>query len=600
MVPIRSLRTVRRDGTIQEVPDPDEALEILRHSTSHLMALAVIELYPNVHLGIGPPTSEGFYYDFEMPDRLSEDDLAKIEEKMEALRQQDLAFEPEIVEHEKSLAFFQGKGERLKAELVQDRTGQVLSHFRLGQLEDFCTGPHVVSTSQLGAFKLLSIAGSYWKGDEHREQLQRIYGTSFFTQEELADYLSRMEEARKRDHRRLGRELDLYTIQDHVAPGLIFWHPKGAKVRALIEEFLRIEHEDRGYSFVYTPHIAKSDLWKTSGHYDYFLENMYTFPVDQEEYVLKPMNCPGHILIYQSTRRSYRELPVRLAEFGTVYRYEKSGTLHGMLRVRGFTQDDAHIFCHPDHVFTEVMETLNLAEHILQSFGFERQQVSLSVWDPNDPGHYAGAPEDWERAESVLLRALTEKGWDYERHEGEAAFYGPKIDISLIDALGRSWQVTTLQFDFNLPARFNITYVGPDSKEQHVIMLHRALLGSMERFVGILVEHYGGAFPLWLAPVQALVLPVSEKHQVYAEEVRDKLRLESLRVDADLRNEKLGYKIRSAQVNKIPYMLIVGDREVESGTVSVRSRLEGDQGSTGLDSFATMVQNLIRKKATKA
>ncbi len=572
---------------------------ILRHSTSHLLALAVIELYPEVHLGIGPPTSEGFYYDFEMPHRLNDDDLARIEEKMEALRQQDIVFEPEIVEQEESLAFFEGKGERLKAELVRDRTGQVLSHFRLGQLEDFCTGPHVVSTSQLGAFKLLSIAGSYWKGDEHREQLQRIYGTSFFTQEELDDYLSRMEEARKRDHRRLGRDLDLYSIQDQVAPGLIFWHPKGAKVRAVIEEFLRIEHEDRGYSFVYTPHIAKSDLWKTSGHYDYFLEHMYTLPMNEEEYVLKPMNCPGHILIYQSTKRSYRELPVRLAEFGTVYRYEKSGTLHGMLRVRGFTQDDAHIFCHPDHVFTEVVETLDLAEHILQSFGFERQQVMLSVWDPNDPGHYAGAREDWERAESVLLRALTEKGWDYERREGEAAFYGPKIDISLIDALGRSWQVTTLQFDFNLPARFNITYVGPDSKEQHVIMLHRALLGSMERFVGILVEHYGGAFPIWLAPVQALVLPVSEKHQAYAEEVRDKLRLESLRVDADLRNEKLGYKIRSAQVNKIPYMLIVGDREVEAGTVSVRNRLEGDQGSTGLDSFATMVQDLIRKKATR-
>ncbi len=599
MVPVRSLRIVERDGTVQEVPNPDEALGILRHSTSHLMALAVTELYPEVHLGIGPPTSEGFYYDFDMPHRLSDDDLAKIEEKMEALRQQDIAFEPEIVEQEESLAFFQAKGERLKSELVQDRTGQVLSHFRLGHLVDFCTGPHVVSTSQLGAFKLLSIAGSYWKGDEHREQLQRIYGTSFFTQEELDDYLSRMEEARKRDHRRLGRDLDLYSIQDQVAPGLIFWHPKGAKVRALIEEFLRIEHEDRGYSFVYTPHIAKSDLWKTSGHYDYFLENMYTLPMAEEEYVLKPMNCPGHILIYQSTKRSYRELPVRLAEFGTVYRYEKSGTLHGMLRVRGFTQDDAHIFCHPDHVFTEVVETLDLAEHILQSFGFERQEVMLSVWDPKDPGHYAGVREDWERAESVLLRALTEKGWDYERHEGEAAFYGPKIDISLVDALGRSWQVTTLQFDFNLPARFNITYVGPDSKEQHVIMLHRALLGSMERFMGILVEHYGGAFPIWLAPVQALVLPVSEKHQAYAEEVRDKLRLESLRVDADLRNEKLGYKIRSAQINKIPYMLIVGDREVESGTVSVRNRLEGDQGSKGLDSFTTMVQDLIREKATQ-
>ena len=599
MVPLRALRTVSRDGAVQEALDADEALEILRHSTSHLMALAVTELYPEVHLGIGPPTSEGFYYDFEMPERLSDEDLTKIEEKMEDLREQDLSFEPEIVEQEESIAFFRTKGERLKTELVQDRSGQVLSHFRLGTLVDFCTGPHVVSTSQLGAFKLLSIAGSYWKGDEHREQLQRIYGTAFFSQEELDDYLQRLEEARKRDHRRLGKDLDLFSIQDHVAPGLIFWHPKGAKVRELVEEFLRTEHEDRGYSFVCTPHIAKSDLWKTSGHYDYFLENMYTLPVDAEEYVLKPMNCPGHILIYQSAKRSYRELPIRLAEFGTVYRNEKSGTLHGMLRVRGFTQDDAHIFCHPDHVFTEVIETLDLAEHILQSFGFERQQVMLSVWDPDESGHYAGAPEDWERAESVLVDALNERGWDYERQEGEAAFYGPKIDISLIDALGRSWQVTTLQFDFNLPGRFNITYVGPDSKEQHVIMLHRALLGSMERFMGILVEHYGGAFPVWLAPVQALVLPVSERHRAYAEEVRDKLKGKDLRVEADLRNEKLGYKIRSAQVNKVPFMLIVGDREVESGVVSVRSRSEGDQGSQGLDSFATMVQDLVREKASK-
>lgn len=592
------LQTIHRDGTVTGVEDSEEALEILRHSTSHLMALAVMELYPDVHLGIGPATSEGFYYDFQTPHRLSEGDLEEIEQKMVELKNQDLSFEPSIVSQEEALDLFHDRGEDLKKELIEERAGQVLSCYKLGKLVDFCTGPHVLSTSNLGVFKLLSVAGSYWRGDEHREQLQRIYGTSFFEEAELADHLNRLEEALKRDHRKLGRELDLYSIQDRVAPGLIFWHPKGAIVRELIEGFLREELKKRGYQFVYTPHIAKSDLWKISGHYEYFRESMYILPVDEEEYVLKPMNCPGHILIYQSAKRSYRELPVRLAEFGTVYRHEKSGTLHGMLRVRGFTQDDAHIFCRPDQVLDEVVQTLDLAEHILKSFGFDRYEVTLSVWDPNDPGHYAGQPEDWEKAEAVLIQALEQKEWTYERCEGEAAFYGPKIDVSLIDVLGRTWQLSTFQFDFSLPERFNVTYVGNDSRDYPVIMIHRALLGSLERFMGILVEHYGGAFPLWLAPVQVMVIPVSEKVHNYAIQVVEKLKNHQvgLRIEADLRNEKLGYKIRAAQMQKLPYMLVVGEREAEGDTVAVRSRSEGEQGTMSVEEFSDMVRDLINKK----
>ena len=593
------LETIQRDGSIAQVSDPEEALGILRHSTSHLMALAVIELYPEVHLGIGPSTSEGFYYDFQTPHRLSEEDLPKIEERMEELKGRDLPFEPAIVSKEEALQFFQQAGETLKMELIEDREGQVLSCYQLGELRDFCTGPHVVSTARLGVFKLLSIAGSYWKGDENREQLQRVYGTAFFSQEELTEHVERLEEASRRDHRRLGRELDLFTVQDRVAPGLIFWHPKGAKIRSLIEEFLKKELEEKGYQFVYTPHIAKSDLWKISGHYDYFRENMYTLPVDEEEYVLKPMNCPGHILMYKSAKRSYRDLPLRIAEFGTVYRYEKSGTLHGMLRVRGFTQDDAHIFCRPDQVLDEVVHTLDLAERVLKCFGFERFEVSLSVWDPNQPGNYAGTAENWKDAQAVLVQALGRKGWEYETCEGEAAFYGPKIDVSLIDALGRSWQLSTFQFDFNLPERFDVSYVGEDSKDSRAVMIHRALLGSLERFVGVLIEHFGGAFPLWLAPVQAVVIPVSEKFQDYAEQVAGSLRGYSkgaLRVVVDQRNEKLGYKIRQAQLQKVPYMLVVGGREEEQGIVSVRKRTAGEQGTMKVAEFADMIHDLVDRK----
>jgi len=595
-------RTIHRDGEVVEVTDSEEALQILRHSTSHLMALAVTQLYPEVHLGIGPATSEGFYYDFQTPRRLTEEDLETIEKKMQELRSQDLPFEPSIVSKKKALKFFKKEGEHLKTELIEERDGEILSCYKLGKLVDFCTGPHVFSTSQLGAFKLLSIAGSYWRGDEKREQLQRIYGTAFPQEAELRDYLDHLEEALKRDHRRLGKQLNLFSVADRVAPGLILWHPKGAKVRELIEGFLRLELEKRGYQFVYTPHIAKSDLWKTSGHYEYFRENMFTLPLDEEEYVLKPMNCPGHILIYQSSKRSYRELPVRIAEFGTVYRKEKSGTLHGLLRVRGFTQDDAHIFCRPDQVMDEVTQTLDLAEHVLKSFGFDRWEVALSVWDPAAAKDYAGSPEDWENAESVLVQALERKGWSYERCEGEAAFYGPKIDVTLIDTLGRSWQLSTFQFDFSLPERFNLTYVGTDSKDHHVVMIHRALLGSLERFMGVLIEHYGGGFPLWLAPVQALIIPISEKSHHYALEVQKALREAErgpIRVETDLRNEKVGYKIREAQLQKVPYMLIVGEREAESQTVAVRNRFQGEQGSMKVEELATLIHDLVDQKVVE-
>jgi len=594
-----ALEVIHRDGRIESVSDSNEVLEVLRHSTSHLMALAVLQLFPDTKLGIGPATSEGFYYDFQTAHRFTEEDLGRIEAKMVELQARDLPYEPSIITQDAALKLFAEKGEALKTELIADRENQVLSCFRLGELIDFCLGPHVRSTSRLGAFKLLSVAGSYWKGDENREQLQRIYGTAFPTREALDDFVARLEEAKKRDHRRLGRELGLFSVEDSVAPGLIFWHPNGAVIRTQIEDFLRQELLKNGYQFVYTPHIAKSDLWKISGHYDYFRQNMYTLPVDEEEYVLKPMNCPGHILIYKSDIRSYRDLPLRIAEFGTVYRYEKSGTLHGMMRVRGFTQDDAHIFCSPDQVKDEVVATLDLAHHILNVFGFEDFRVTLSVWDPGRPQDYAGKPEDWAHAEAVLTEVLDAKGWPYHRAEGDAAFYGPKIDIQLIDAIGRPWQLSTFQFDFNLPIRFNVNYVGADSKARPVIMIHRALLGSLERFMGVLTEHFAGAFPAWLAPIQAAVLPISERHHTYASQVEATLVSAGIRAKADLRNEKVGYKIREHQLKKVPFMLVVGDKEEAAGTVSVRSRSEGDLGAKSLADFSRELKNLIDTRAVK-
>ncbi len=597
----KALEVRYADGKTAAITDPTEALEIYRHSTSHLMAAAVNSLFPGTHLGIGPAISDGFYYDFERSDRFVEADLEKIENRMQELVAKDLKYEPSIVTKQEAIDYFEKQGEHLKVELIEEKAGETLSCYRLGDLVDFCTGPHVLSTGRIreGSFHLLSLAGSYWKGDEHRTQLQRISGTAFFTTEELQDYLNQLEEAKKRDHRKLGRELDLFSISEQAGPGLIFWHPKGTRVRLIIEEFLRSELMKRGYDFVTTPHVARNDLWKTSGHYEYYPENMYVFEVDEEEFVIKPMNCPGHIQIYKSKLRSYRDLPLRFAEFGTVYRYEKSGVLHGMLRVRGFTQDDAHIFCTREQVYEEISRLLELVLFVLTSFGFERYEIELSVRDETKKENYAGTEEDWQMAEGALVRALESRAMAWTRMEGEAVFYGPKIDVKLIDAIGRPWQLSTVQFDFTLPKRFELEFIGSDGQPHQPVMLHRALLGSVERFLGVLIEHYAGAFPIWLAPIQVVLIPIAERHREYAEQVAGKLAQAELRVDIDDRNEKMGYKIREAQTQKIPYMLVVGDKEAQSGQVSVRNRFLGDQGSESLEGFINRIQGYIEGRAAR-
>jgi threonyl-tRNA synthetase len=583
------------DGRVGEISDPAEALEIYRHSTSHLLAAAVSRLFPGTRLGIGPAISDGFYYDFDRDERFVEEDLKRIEEQMRDLAAQDLMFEPSIISKQEAIDYFTSHGEHLKIELINEKAGQTLSCYKIGDLVDFCTGPHVLSTGRIrpDSFQILSLAGSYWRGDEHRPQLQRIYGTAFLSPEELSAYLKQLEEARKRDHRKLGRDLDLFSISEEAGPGLIFWHPKGTRVRLIIEEFLRNELLRRGYEFVTTPHIARNTLWKTSGHYEYYRDNMYVFNIDDEEFVIKPMNCPGHIQIYKSRMRSYRDLPIRFAEFGTVYRYEKSGVLHGTLRVRGFTQDDAHLFCTREQVYEEISRLLDLVLFIMNSFGFDKYQIELSVRDETKKENYAGSEADWELAESALMQAMKSRDMEWKRMEGEAVFYGPKIDVKLIDAIGRPWQLSTVQFDFTLPKRFALEFIGSDGQAHQPVMLHRALLGSIERFLGVLIEHYAGAFPLWLAPVQAVVIPIAERHREYALTVFEKLVAAGLRADLDDRNEKMGYKIREAQTQKVPYMLIVGDREAQSGHVSVRNRFEGDEGAQPLDGFLEKIKGFI-------
>ncbi len=565
------------------------------------MAAAVNSLFPGTHLGIGPAISDGFYYDFERPGGFVEEDLQKIEARMKELVAQNLSFQPSIVSKEEAVKYFTEKGERLKVELIEEKAGETLSCYKLGDLVDFCIGPHLCSTGEINpdSFHLLSIAGSYWRGDEHREQLQRIYGTAFLKPEELSAYLTQLEEAKKRDHRKLGRELDLFSISEEAGPGLVFWHPKGTRVRLLIEEFLRKELYKRGYEFVTTPHVARDVLWKTSGHYDYYRQNMYVFKIDDEEFVIKPMNCPGHIQIYKSQMRSYRDLPIRFAEFGTVYRYEKSGVLHGLLRVRGFTQDDAHIFCTREQVYSEISDLMDLVLFIMNSFAFDQYKVELSVRDSSKKEDYAGTEEDWNMAEEALMEALRSRGISWTRMEGEAVFYGPKIDVKLIDAIGRPWQLSTVQFDFTLPKRFNLSFIGPDGQSHQPIMLHRALLGSVERFLGVLIEHYAGAFPLWLAPVQAVVIPISERHHEYAQKVMERLGQANIRAEIDDRNEKMGYKIRAAQTKKIPYMLVVGDKEAQSGQVSVRNRFAGDEGAQSLESFLEKIEEFIQSRAVR-
>ncbi len=573
-----------------------EALEVYRHSTAHLLAAAVLELYPETKLGIGPPIDNGFYYDFQRPEAFSPEDLEKIEKRMWEIQARDLPYERKYTAKDEGLKLY--GDQPMKVELITERAGDIFSEYTLGpHFIDFCRGPHVPSTKKIKAFKLLSIAGAYWKGNEKNAQLQRIYGTAWFSKKDLEEYLNKLEEAKKRDHRKLGQELDLFSIQELAGPGLIFFHPKGGIIRKLIEDWMRDQYLKRGYSLVYTPHVMRANLWETSGHLKNYKENMFAgMELDDAEYRLKPMNCPGHILIYRDKLRSYRELPVRLGELGTVYRYERSGTMHGLLRVRGFTQDDAHIFCTPDQAEDEVVSCLEFAFDVLKTFGFEQYTAEISTWDGGASGKYDGTPELWTMAENALKRAVDRLDIKAPVTPDEAAFYGPKIDVKLLDALGRPWQLSTVQFDWNLPGKFNLEYVAEDGKRHQPIMIHRALYGSIERFFGTLVEHYGGAFPVWLAPVQATVLPITERQNAYAKQVHTKLEQAGIRVTLDDRREKVNLKIREAQLQKVPYMLVVGDREAEAGTVSVRHRKHADMGAKPVDEFIADVKALVDLK----
>jgi threonyl-tRNA synthetase len=589
------------DGPIQFImPSSPEGLEIFRHSTAHLLAAAVTDLFPDAHPGIGPPTETGFYYDFYREKPFTEDDLAKIEAKMLELVQANVPNERIYFSKEEGLKQFKEMGEFLKCQLIEEKADPVFSAYRTGKFLDFCRGPHIPAMGRVKAFKLLSVAGAHWKGDEKSHPMQRIYGTSFFNQKDLDAFLHQIEEAKKRDHRRLGKDLDLFSIQDDAGPGLIFWHPKGGIIRREIEDWLRNELTARGYDLVYTPHAMRLKLWEISGHANFYRENMFgTMDVENDEYQLKPMNCPGHILIYKARGRSYRELPMRLAELGTVYRYERSGVMHGLMRVRGFTQDDAHIFCMPEQLESEVQACVEFAHTVLKTFGFDEYQVELSTSDPANAAHYAGSMEEWAQAEAALTNTLNRMKIPFKTIPGEAAFYGPKIDIKLVDAIGRPWQLSTVQFDFNLPRRFEMEYAGADGKLHTPVMVHRALFGSIERFFGVLIEHYTGAFPVWLAPVQAVVLPISDKHAAYAREVFEELKKAKIRAQLDDRNEKLNSRIRDAQLQKVPFMLVVGDREAQNHTVAVRRRDSGDAGTRPLAEFVTWVRELIDTRAVK-
>ena len=575
-----------------------DALQVYRHSTAHLLATAVLELYPETQLGIGPPTETGFYYDFDRPTKFTPEDLDKIEAKMWEIQARDLKYERVLTRKDEGLTKYADAW--MKVQLIEEKADEVFSEYTLGpDFIDFCRGPHIPSTKKIKAFKLLHLAGAYWKGDEKNPMLQRIYGTAFFTKKELDAYLNQLEEAKKRDHRKLGQELDLFSIQELAGPGLIYFHPKGGLVRKQMEDWMRNQYLARGYDLVYTPHVARKDLWKVSGHADHYAEGMFTpMELDDAEYQLKPMNCPGHILIYASRQRSYRDLPIRYGELGVVYRYERSGTLHGLMRVRGFCQDDAHIFCRPEQVEDEMVSCLEFAVDVLKSFGFENYEAELSTWDNGVSGKYVGTPEQWHHAEQALRNAVTRVGLEAKLIPDEAAFYGPKIDMKLYDAIGRKWQLSTVQFDFTLPQRFQLEYIGEDGKKHEPVMVHRALFGSVERFFGILIEHYAGAFPVWLAPVQVAVLPITDRVIPYALEVQKKLYEAGARVMIDDRNEKVNAKIREAQLQKIPYMLVVGDREAEQGNVSVRHRKHADLGVQSLDDFIAKFKEVVASKAT--
>jgi threonyl-tRNA synthetase len=551
----------------------------IRHSASHIMADAVLQLFPEAKFAIGPPTDDGFYYDFDVPRPFTPEDLEKIDALMRERITADVTFVRAELSRGEALEAFKDQG--FKQEIIEGiPADEAISTYQHGPFTDLCEGPHVEHSNQVAAFKLLSVAGAYWRGDEHKPMLQRIYGTAWESQEALDQYLTLLEEAEKRDHRKLGRDLDLFSISDQVGPGLVIWHPKGARTRLIIEDLWRQEHLNRGYDMVYTPHIGKEELWRTSGHLDFYQESMFSaMDIDGQDYYPKPMNCPFHIQVYQSTKRSYRELPMRLTELGAVYRYERSGVLHGLMRVRGFTQDDAHIFCLPDQVEEEAIGVLDFTFDLLGAFGFTDYEIFLST----KPEKAVGADEDWVHATDSLRRALDSKGLQYEVDEGGGAFYGPKVDIKIRDAIGRSWQCTTVQFDFNLPERFDLSYDGADGQEHRPYMVHRALLGSIERFFGVLVEHYGGAFPLWLAPVQAVVIPISDRHIEYADGIAARLKAQGLRVEVNSKSERMNAKIRDAQMQKVPYMLVVGDKEAEANAAAVRLRDGTDLGAISLE-----------------
>ena len=591
---------IKESGELKFITKKDpESLELLRHSLAHIMAQALKELYgdENVHLGIGPTTENGFYYDVEVEGkRLTEEDLPVIEEKMREIINRNCPVEREELPRDEAIDFFEKKREIYKIDIIKHQIpeGEPISVYKQCEFVDLCRGPHIPSTGEAGAFKLVSLAGAYWRGKEGNPMLQRIYGVAFWTEKELKKYLNMLEEAKKRDHRKLGRELELFMITDEVGGGLALWLPKGAIIRNEIENAWKNEHVKRGYQLVYTPHVGKEQLWKTSGHVDFYRENMFPeMQIEEEGYFVKPMNCPFHVEIYKSKQRSYKELPIRLAELGTVYRYERSGVLHGLMRVRGFTQDDAHIICREDQVEDEIKGVLELILDTLRSYGFDEFQVFLST----RPEKSVGDDRMWEIATDSLRKAIESVGLDYEIDEGGGAFYGPKIDVKIKDAIGRMWQCSTVQFDFNLPERFDMYYIGEDNKRHRPYMVHRAIFGSIERFIGVLLEHYAGLLPLWLSPVQAKIIPIADTHIPYAREVEAKLKEAGIRVEIDERNERMNKKIRDAELQKIPYMLVVGDKEAESKTVAVRTKKKGNMGAMPVDEFIQRAKRIIEEKS---
>ncbi|MDK2791388.1 MAG: threonyl-tRNA synthetase [Deferribacteres bacterium] len=572
-----------------------EALRILRHSTAHLMAQAVKRLFPQAKVTIGPNIEDGFYYDFDIDRPFTPEDLASIEKEMEKISNENLEIKRKVLSKDDAVKLFESMGENYKVEIIKELEENEVSLYEQGDFVDLCRGPHLSSTGKIKFFKLLNVAGAYWRGDEKNKMLQRIYGTSWFKKEDLADYLNRLEEAKKRDHRKLGKELELFSTFDEIGSGLICWMPKGGRMRATIEDFWRKKHYENGYELLYTPHIGKSNLWQTSGHLDFYNENMYSpMDIEGQDYFIKPMNCPFHIMIYKSKTRSYRDLPLRWAELGTVYRYERSGVLHGLLRVRGFTQDDAHIVCAQDQIESEIREVLRFSLEMWKAFGFE----NIKGYIATRPEKSVGDESMWETATNSLTEAIKTSGIEFEVDEGGGAFYGPKIDLKVKDAIGREWQMTTIQFDFNLPERFDMSYVDKDGSHKRPFMVHRALLGSLERFFGVLIEHYAGAFPFWIAPVQIKILNISDAQNEYCRQLHDKLRKEGFRVELDLRNEKIGYKIREAQVEKVPHMIIIGNEEMEKNLVSVRLRNGENKNNLDFSDYISVLRELENSKAT--